>query len=184
MTRRGGPPDALTTKMSAPVSPSARKSKAMLFPSGDQRGLPTDPVLPRDVSRRGLPPSLSAIQISKPPLRAEVKATCSSSGENCPFPSKRVDEDRVARCPSRSSAACRRGDSPHGTRPHPGRSRCPPAVAPDRPQGRLSTDPGGPRSSTAWTVLVGRPSSRRPAGVLEFKLNDGRKFGKFFYPVF
>ena len=91
MTRRGGPPDALTTKMSAPVSPSARKSKAMLFPSGDQRGLPTDPVLPRDVSRRGLPPSLSAIQISKPPLRAEVKATCSSSGENCPFPSKRVD---------------------------------------------------------------------------------------------
>ena len=95
--------------MSVLIPPFAVKSNAIIFPSGDQRGQPTDPpALPREVSWRGCLPCPSTTQISVWPLRTEVNATCSPSGENCGLASSSVDgANRVwtspVACPRRIS---------------------------------------------------------------------------------
>src|SRR5512136_1356347 len=81
VTRRAGPPEALTTYTSTLVPMFGAKLKAMLFPSGDQRGEAEIPSFPREVNRRACPPRASTTQISNCPLRVDVKATRSPSGE-------------------------------------------------------------------------------------------------------
>src|SRR2546422_4694257 len=67
-SRRGAPPSALITKIS--VWPSLGESKAMRWPSEDQRGLPACGP-PKNVNWIGFEPSLSHTQISALPERSE-----------------------------------------------------------------------------------------------------------------
>src|SRR6516225_4076294 len=63
-------------------SPAASESKAILPPSGDQRGVVTSGP-PKEVNCTAFEPSLSQTQISGCPERADMKAIFLPSGENC-----------------------------------------------------------------------------------------------------
>src|SRR5215470_3616397 len=89
--RCGFPPFAPTTKMS--YSPAAFESKAILPPSGDQRGVVTSGP-PKEVNCTAFEPSLSQTQISGCPERVEMKAIFLPSGENCGAWSSLVEEMR------------------------------------------------------------------------------------------
>src|SRR5579862_2033266 len=78
VNRCGSPPSASTTKMSA--WPNFRESKAMRFPSGDQRGDPVTGPL-KNVRRRLCLDPLSKIQISLRPERLLRNAILFPSGE-------------------------------------------------------------------------------------------------------
>src|SRR5262249_41769835 len=71
-----------------------RLSNARREPSGDHLGTPL--FSPDHVSRRGLAPLASAIQISGLPERNDMKATLRPSGENCGKMSGAVEEINLA----------------------------------------------------------------------------------------
>src|SRR2546428_5436193 len=88
--RLGLPPLLLTTKIAH--LPPTSESKAMLSPSGDQRGVPEN--ASSEVNCTGFEPSLSHTQISLFPSRLErpdVKAIFLPSGENAGSWSARVE---------------------------------------------------------------------------------------------
>src|SRR5215467_12210705 len=87
--RCGFPPFAPTTKMS--YSPAAFESKAILPPSGDQRGVETSGPA-KEVNCTAFEPPLSQTQISGWPERSDMKAIFLPSGEGCGAKSFLVEE--------------------------------------------------------------------------------------------
>src|SRR5205814_7509369 len=91
--RCGLPPSAVITQIS--YSPFAFESKAILAPSGDQRGVVTD-APPNEVSCRAFNPSLSHDQTSAFPERSEINAIFLPSSEYWGEESFRLEEIKEA----------------------------------------------------------------------------------------